>query len=501
MPAPDRGTPTRLESNPVRFARGIQGVYTDEEVDALLDAIPGGPDGNPVIPWVEAVEDIPAGLPVGTAYIVGPKPGPYQLFVEYEGEERETTELLAQFVGGAPGQVWTKTGPADADMGWRDVPAPTLPATITLSRSADFSSSFDSYKVPGLEEPRGAVDGVNVGALLGRVIRWDGNAPKGMLMRVTSDTTGDESPLSPYTLTEPGSLLVGAGDWVLTLTAAGEAEFTVDPARGGISSFITGGEAGPGITHLGGSEYSLWGLPRGHYRITGRVGEDGSAYWGTHRLSGKELLHSVRGATKFVDQFVLLDHESAETIFVTGTSDIQFVRQDASSPKPFYTMGVRHWVTPGGAPFPFHYTDIPTSGLVDGSPAKIDASLVLAASPADGEDVPAWGWQCTSGVQSGGVSGRVFETWARLNGRNYGTSGRLVGQAGEHFVPPWPVRPFPDMKPADGASNVLTWHTNTLAGNPSYSWATLCRGLVLRMVGDWWGIDKAAANPALSTGE
>lgn len=81
MPAPDRGTPTRLEANPVRFARGIQGVYTDEEVDAL---IAGGGDAVPLIPWVATEAELPSGVPVGTAYLVGPKPGPYQLFVEVE---------------------------------------------------------------------------------------------------------------------------------------------------------------------------------------------------------------------------------------------------------------------------------------------------------------------------------------------------------------------------------------------------------------------------------
>lgn len=84
MPAPDRGTPVRIEPNPVRFARGVQGVYSDTEIDGLLEQII-------TLPWVETAAEVPAGLPTGTAYLVGPKPGPYALYVESE------------FVGGTPG--------------------------------------------------------------------------------------------------------------------------------------------------------------------------------------------------------------------------------------------------------------------------------------------------------------------------------------------------------------------------------------------------------------
>lgn len=58
---------------------GIIGYLSEEQIKEL-----------PGIVWVETEADLPSDAPVGSPFLVGPKPGPYQLFIQWEGDNAPT---------------------------------------------------------------------------------------------------------------------------------------------------------------------------------------------------------------------------------------------------------------------------------------------------------------------------------------------------------------------------------------------------------------------------
>jgi len=117
MPAPTRPQPYRVEPNALSVPKGLVGVYTDAEIDALLAALPAGGDpaitvhaGSPPVPLSgdptpQELEDSFAVLPNGLHYypdngsLVAVLRGEYQTTITITGAVKSVAQIVKSSAG------------------------------------------------------------------------------------------------------------------------------------------------------------------------------------------------------------------------------------------------------------------------------------------------------------------------------------------------------------------------------------------------------------------